>query len=96
MRARRAGQSFERVPAFQDGHQASSRMLTCDLQKNVGEGGKVRICEREPAERVAKARVEAGRDHHELRLESVCRVDEHLPERRQDLAVGPIPPERGD
>ena len=55
-------ETVQRVAALEHRHQSSARMLTGDLAHHVREIGEILIGERELAERIASARVEAGRD----------------------------------
>jgi hypothetical protein len=49
-------------------------VLLRDLEDERGEVGEVGVGERELAERIAGARVEAGGNHHQIRLEALgCR-----------------------
>src|SRR5262245_54620336 len=60
-------------------------MLPGDAEDDAGELVEILIGQREAAERIADARVEAGRDHHELRLESIRQRYKPLTERRDNL-----------
>jgi len=71
MRRDRERQTLERVSTFEHGDDASARMPARDADHDVGELGEILIGQREPAERIAGARVEAGGNHHQLRLEPV-------------------------
>src|SRR6266850_4877293 len=85
MRSHGERQTLERIPTLEDGHHSSARVLTRDADHDVGEPAEILIGQREPAERIAGARVEAGGDHHQLRLEALRGGDEAFTERAENL-----------
>src|SRR5438034_10748818 len=85
MRRHGARQTVERISAFEDRHDAPARVLARDADRDTGELCEILIGQREAAERIAGARIEAGGDHHELRLESIRRRHQRLAKDAENL-----------
>ena len=79
------GEPGQGVAPLERRHDPSPGMPVGDLPDDGGELGEVGIGEGEPAEGIADARVEAGRDEDELRSEAVGRRHEPIAERADDL-----------
>src|SRR2546425_10245813 len=87
VRIDRAREAVEGVTSLEHRHDASARVLSGDLGDDAGEFGKIAVGQSEPAERIAGARVEAGRDHHELGLEALRRRYQPGPKRIENLVA---------
>src|SRR6188474_1006628 len=87
MRADGAREAVARVASFEHRHEASTRMLPGDTGDDRRQLGEVGVGEGELAERIAGARIEAGRNHHELRLEALRRRHQPGAKRAENLVA---------
>ena len=85
MRRHGGGETGEIVAAFEHGDEAAVAVVGGELQQNAGQRGEVFVGERELAERVADAGVEAGGDHDEIGPESLQRGQQPLADRTANL-----------
>src|SRR6185295_12562874 len=82
-----ARKAVTRIASFEHRHDASARVLPGNLDHDIRELGEVGVSERELAERIAGARIEAGRDHHELGPEALRGRNEARSKRAENLVA---------
>src|SRR5258705_4739208 len=94
MRTDGAREAVTRVASLEHRHDASTRMLPGDPGDDRRQLGEVSVGEGELAERIAGARIEAGRNHHQLRLEPLRRRHQLAAEHAENLVAARASRER--